>query len=49
MDTTYQILGTYKGNTEVLDGANNLKEAQYLVKEYRMAFGNDWIIKIKTR
>ena len=33
--------------TEVIDTASDLKEAEYLVKEYQLSFGNKWIITHK--
>ncbi len=38
----YQIIGVYKGNREVIDQAETKKEADYLVSEYRLAYGNEW-------
>ena len=40
----YQILGTYRGNTEILDTAESEDDATSLVWEYRMAFGDEWAI-----
>jgi len=42
----YKIVGTCKGKSEVIDEAENKANAQYLVQEYHMAFGPDWIISI---
>lgn len=40
-----KIWGRYKnGESEVLDDAVDEKDADYLVNEYRMAYGAGWII-----
>ena len=41
---TYLIMGKYRGKTEQLDTATGEAEANYLVGEYRMAFGSEWVI-----
>ncbi len=38
----YEILGKYQGETEVIDQAETLQEAKYLVGEYQLAYGNQW-------
>tara|TARA_R100000808_G_C2071411_1_gene98776 strand:+ start:351 stop:512 length:162 start_codon:yes stop_codon:yes gene_type:complete len=48
----YNIIGYYNdltviGSAEILDTADSRIEAIRLVNEYRMAFGNEWIIKFK--
>ncbi len=44
----YKIIGWYKSKSaEILDTADNKLEASKLAEEYRLAFGNDWIIEIK--
>ena len=43
----YNIVGKSEYGTEVLDTADSRLEAIRLVNEYRMAFGNKWIIKCK--
>ena len=41
----YRIIGKYRGGRwETLDTAKTEKSAQYLVHEYRIAFGNAWVI-----
>tara|TARA_R100000781_G_scaffold26563_1_gene19667 strand:- start:773 stop:910 length:138 start_codon:yes stop_codon:yes gene_type:complete len=41
----YKIIGIYKGNKEVLEEQVETKqEANFLVQEYQMSFGNEWII-----
>ena len=42
----FKIISKYKGGQfEVIDSANSLKEANRLVQEYEMAFGNDYRIE----
>ena len=44
----YNIIGLYGyNNAEVIDTADSRLEAIKLVNEYRIAFGNEWIIKFK--
>lgn len=38
----YEIVGVYRGEAEVIDTAEDRKEASYLVGEYQLAFGSDW-------
>ena len=38
------IWGKYEGKKEIIDQADNKEEADYLVQEYKLAFGPDWII-----
>ena len=46
----YNIIGLYRyNNAEVIDTADSQLEAIRLVNEYRMAFGNEWIIKFKRK
>jgi len=46
----YNIIGLYGYNeAEVIDTADSRLEAIRLVNEYRMAFGNKWIIKFKRK
>ena len=41
----YKFIGIYKGNKEVLEEQVETKQgANFLVQEYQMAFGNEWII-----
>jgi len=42
----YLIIGKYMGNAEVIDRADDVKEAEYLEGEYNVAFGRDWDISI---
>jgi hypothetical protein len=41
---TYIIKGSSQYGTEELDETDNLHAAQYLVQEYRIAFGAGWRI-----
>lgn len=43
----YKIIGKYRGQSEVIDEAGTLKEANYLANEYRIAYGQGWTIIIK--
>ena len=46
----YNIIGLYGYNeAEVIDTADSRLEAIRLVNEYKMAFGNKWIIKFKRK
>ena len=46
----YNIIGLYGYNdAEILDTADSRLEAIRLVNEYRMAFGNEWVIKYKRK
>ena len=46
----YNIIGLYKFNdVEVIDTADSRLEAIRLVNEYKMAFGNEWVIKFKRK
>lgn len=53
METTYYIVGTYQGNKEILDETYTIypqckDDAEHLRQEYRLAYGNDWIIEVTT-
>ena len=44
----YKIIGIYMNcSPEELDTAETKAEALNLLREYRIAYGKDWIIKIK--
>ena len=46
----YNIIGLYGYNEpEIIDTADSRLEAIRLVNEYRLAFGNKWIIKFKKK
>jgi len=38
----FDIMGIFMGNAEVIDHADNEKTADYLVNEYRLAYGRGW-------
>jgi hypothetical protein len=44
---TYYIMGKYRGQTEKVDTAHSEKSANYLLGEYRLAFGRDWELWIQ--
>jgi len=46
----YNIIGLYGYNdAEVIDTADSRLEAVRLVHEYRIAYGNKWIVKFKRK
>lgn len=40
----YSIIGCYKNIVEIIDSANSQAQAEYLVREYSIAFGREWSI-----
>ena len=46
MKKEYKIIGIYKGNKEVIDTAETKNQAIKYANEYRMSFGNEWVIQI---
>lgn len=44
---TFDILGTYEGETETVDNFETREEARTMLDEYRMAFGPTWSLRIK--
>jgi len=45
LETVYDIIGVYRrGEEEFIDTAQDKKEANYLVEEYKLAFGRGWKI-----
>ena len=46
----YKILGRYqkRGYThwEEIDSAETMRDAEFMLREYRIAFGNEWNLKI---
>ena len=40
----FVIVGVYRGKREEIDQTETEKDADYLVKEYAMAFGKDWTL-----
>ena len=50
MSLIYKISGKYLNEEwEEIDTAEDKKEAEYLVKEYRMAYGKDWKITYRKQ
>jgi hypothetical protein len=43
----FEIIGTYRGESEVVDETDDRKDAEYLKGEYQLAFGPEWRIRIK--
>lgn len=43
----FDILGTYDGETETVDSFDTREEARTMLKEYRVAFGPTWSLRIK--
>lgn len=44
-DDKYRIMGRYRGGkVEQLDSASDHKEVEYLLQEYRLAYGAGWSI-----
>jgi hypothetical protein len=41
------IYGTYRRQKEEIDTAADKQEKDYLVREYRLAYGGDWTITAK--
>jgi hypothetical protein len=49
MKKVYVIMGKYcREPKEEIDTAENKQDAEYLLGEYRMAFGAGWTLTIKT-
>lgn len=44
-----RIWGKYRNNPPEVIDTTTKKEAAYLVGEYRMAFGKDWVVWAGTR
>jgi hypothetical protein len=45
----YAIFGRSKYGTEEIDTAETKQSAEYLLNEYRIAFGGGWSLWIKAR
>jgi hypothetical protein len=45
----YNIVGIYKGEKEVIDSSDNLTEANYMLTEYKKAFGPEWTLWIEKQ
>jgi len=43
----FEIVGVYDGEKEVVDTAETQEDADYLLQEYQIAFGLDWILTIE--
>lgn len=44
----YKIMGRYEGaDTEEIDTTETKEEAEYLLSEYRLAYGNGWQLWIR--
>ena len=43
----YLIMGVYRGNIEQIDTADTKKDADYLVREYSLAYGSAWRVYSK--
>jgi hypothetical protein len=41
-------MGEYRGCKEEIDDTESLKEARYLLREYKIAYGGDWRIWIEN-
>lgn len=49
MHKTYDIIGTYDGETEAVEeDIETREEADYLLAEYKLAFGAGWYLRLKT-
>ena len=44
----FTIIGVYGGKAEVIDSADTKQEAEYLVREYQMAYGQTWRVYMVT-
>jgi len=44
---SFDILGTYDGETETVDTFDTREEARTMLGEYRLAFGPSWSLRIK--
>jgi len=47
MDKKYRIMGKYRNRSEEIDCTDTEKEANYLVSEYQMAYGSDWVVWVE--
>jgi hypothetical protein len=41
---TINIWGKYRDKVEKIDSTTSQRDARYLVGEYRMAYGQEWIV-----
>ena len=42
----FVIIGTYHGKSEEIDSVETKSYAEYLLREYSMAYGKDWALRI---
>ena len=43
----FRIIGKYKSDkAEVIDSASSLEEAYKLLFEYKLSFGNKWVLEV---
>ena len=45
----YEIIGTSKYGKEIIDTADNKELAEFMVREYQLAFGSDFNIIYKRK
>jgi len=45
----FKIMGRYMGRTEEIDSAETKKDAEYLLREYKLAFGRAWKLWIEEK
>ena len=45
----YNIIGTSQYGKEIIDTADSKKEAEFMVREYQLAFGSDFNIIYKRK
>jgi hypothetical protein len=43
------IKGTYRGQTEDIDESESFEDAKRLLREYRLAFGSEWSLRLVSR
>ena len=46
---TYYLIGTYRGESELIDETSTRQDAEYLRGEYQLAYGAEWTVRITTR
>ena len=45
----YEVIGKYKSSpSEVVDEADTMEDAEYMLNEYRISYGSTWKLHIKT-
>ena len=48
IEKTYKLMGKYNGQTEEIESdIKDMDDANYLLAEYQMAYGNNWEIWIE--